>query len=235
MKGRLVTVLAEFQAVGGRFVRPIEELATKCDNCHAVVFDWDGVFNAGRKSPSAGSDFAESDSMGTNMLRFGLWRKLGKLPYTAIISGENNASAIKFAEREHMTNVYTEVQDKRLVIEQLCSNEGITPDQVACVFDDINDLSMADLCGLRLMVRRDPSPLLTDYAVRRSLCDYISGADSGGFAVREICELLLGLLGSYDQVLDSRIAFDEEYRTYLKSRQAIVTESFNRGDFERRV
>jgi 3-deoxy-D-manno-octulosonate 8-phosphate phosphatase (KDO 8-P phosphatase) len=153
-----------------------------------------------------------------------LWRKLGELPYTAIISGEYNHSAIRFAEREHLTDVYTGVQNKRLVIESLCEKEDLSPDQIACVFDDINDLPMAEVCGLRLMVRRNASPLLADYAVRHSLCDYVSGSDAGSYAVREICELLLGLLGLYDQVLNSRVANDDAYQEYLQIRQSVVTE-----------
>jgi len=176
------------------------------------------------------SDFAEADSMGTNMLRYGMWRKQGTLPYTAIISGANNDSAIKFAQREHLNSVFTGIQDKRLVIERLCDTEGLSPEQIVCVFDDINDLSMADDCGLRLMVRRSSSPLLADYVARRSLCDYISGTESGGHAVREICELLLGLLDSYDQALDSRIAYDDDYQTYLQLRQGVVTELFGKGE-----
>lgn len=227
---RLAAVLAEFQAIGASFILPIDELAHRLDNCRAVVFDWDGVFNAGRKGQSAGSDFAEADSMGTNMLRYGLWRKLGKLPFTAIISGENNDSAIQFARREHLNSVFTGVRNKRLVIEQLCDNAGLSPEQIICVFDDINDLSMANHCGLRLMVRRNASPLLADYVAKRSLCDYISGVESGSFAVREICELLLGLLDSYDPVLDSRVAYDDEYQSYLQRRQAVVTELIREGE-----
>ncbi len=227
---RLTAVLAEFQALGASFILPVDELAHRLANCRAVVFDWDGVFNAGCKGQTTGSDFAEADSMGTNMLRYGLWRKLGKLPYTAIISGENNDNAVRFAQREHLNSVFTGVQDKGLVIERLCNSEALSPDQIVCVFDDINDLSMAARCGLRLMVRRSASPLLADYVVRRSVCDYISGTGSGGYAVREICELLLGILDSYDQVVASRVAYDEDYQTYLQLRQAVVTELFRKSE-----
>ena len=223
-------IAAEFQAIGARFVLPVEEFAQKLAHCRAVVFDWDGVFNAGQKGATATTGFNEPDSMGTNMLRYGLWRNAGELPFTAIISGEKNDSAIAFAEREHLSEVFTGVPDKRLVIERICRNEGISPDQIACVFDDINDLPMAELCGLRLMVRRSANPLLTRYAEQRSLCDYVSGADSSSYAVREICELLLGLLGSYDRVLDSRVAYDQDYRNYLQERQAVVTRLFSKDD-----
>lgn len=228
-KDRLTVILSEFQSVGASFILPIEEIAQRLANCHAVVFDWDGVFNSGRKGRTTESGFTEPDSMGTNMLRYGLWRKLGKLPYTAIISGEDSDNAIRFAEREHLTDVYTGVKNKRLVLEHLCNHDSLSPEQIVCVFDDINDLPMADFCGLRLLVRRNASPLLADYVARHSLCDYISGSHASGYAVREICELMLGLLGSYDQVLNSRVAYDDEYRTYLQSRQAVVTESFRKG------
>lgn len=224
------TIAAEFEAIGARFVLPAEELSRKLGNCRAVVFDWDGVFNTGQKGVTASTGFNEPDSMGTNMLRFGLWRKLGELPFTAIISGENNDSAIAFAKREHLSAVYTGVSNKRLVIESVCQNEGINPDQIACVFDDINDLPMAELCGLRLMVRRNASPLLSRYAEQHSLCDYVSGAESNAYAVREVCEMLLGLLGSYGRVLDSRVACDDEYKSYLQQRQAIVTSLFRQDD-----
>lgn len=229
----LTTILAAFRDAGGRFVVPIEEMALKLGNCRALIFDWDGVFNAGRKGQAAASDFAEADSMGTNMLRYGLWRKLGALPYTAIVSGEDNESAINFARREHFTEVYTGVQDKRHITERVCGREGLNPQQIACVFDDINDLPMAEMCGLRLMVRRTASPLLAEYVARRSLCDYVSGAASGNYAVREICELLLGLLGNYETVLDSRVAFDGEYQTYLQNRQNVVTGMFGKGGPEK--
>jgi 3-deoxy-D-manno-octulosonate 8-phosphate phosphatase (KDO 8-P phosphatase) len=62
------------------------------------------------------------------------------------------------------------------------------------------------------------------------LCDYISGADSSAYAVREICEMLLGLMGSYARVLDSRVACDDEYQTYLQQRQAVTTRLFEKGD-----
>ncbi len=62
-------ILEKFTAAGGSFVTPVEELIQKLDECRAVVFDWDGVFNAGRKGQASSSGFSEVDSMGTNMLR----------------------------------------------------------------------------------------------------------------------------------------------------------------------
>ena len=219
-------LVEKFTAAGGNFVTPVEELIQKLAECRAVVFDWDGVFNAGRKGHTSASGFAEVDSMGTNMLRYGLWRRQGVLPYTAIISGENNESAIRFAEREHLTAVYTGIRSKQHVIEHLCGEHDLRPEQIACVFDDINDLPMAEVCGIRFMVRCSASPMFADYVERRDHCDYVTGAESGGYPVREICELSLGLLDAFDDVVTSRVAYDAEYNQYLKARQSVVTDCY---------
>lgn len=223
-------LVEKFTAAGGNFVTPVEELIRKLAECRAIVFDWDGVFNAGRKGHTSSSGFVEVDSMGTNMLRYGLWRRQGVLPYTAIITGENNQSAIGFAEREHLTAIYTGIRSKQHVIEHLCVEHDLKPAQIACVFDDINDLPMAEVCGIRFMVRCSASPMFADYVERRDLCDYVTGAKSGGYPVREICELLLGLLDKFDEVVESRVAFDAEYNQYLEARQSVVTDRYGQQD-----
>jgi 3-deoxy-D-manno-octulosonate 8-phosphate phosphatase (KDO 8-P phosphatase) len=217
-------VQASFESIGGCFVASPAEIAAALTDCRGAVFDWDGVFNSGRKGVSTESDFTEADSMGTNMLRYGLWRSVGRLPFTAIISGEDNQSAIRFAARECFDSVYTGIKDKRNVIEHLSSQNDLDAKELICVFDDINDLGMAELCGVRLMVRREASPLLKEYAAQRSLCDYVTGSPE--FAVREVCELVLGLSGAHDDVVQSRVAYDEEYRRYFQARQAVTTRAF---------
>jgi 3-deoxy-D-manno-octulosonate 8-phosphate phosphatase (KDO 8-P phosphatase) len=83
---------------------------------------------------------------------------------------------------------------------------------------------MAFGCGVRVLVRRDASPLLHDYVTRQGLCDYITGHSPERHAVREVCELLLGLLGSFDAVVASRVAWDDEYTRYFESRQKVSTQ-----------
>jgi 3-deoxy-D-manno-octulosonate 8-phosphate phosphatase (KDO 8-P phosphatase) len=92
------------------------------------------------------------------------------------------------------------------------------------VFDDVNDLGMAFACGIRVLVRRDASPLLRDYVARQHLCDYITAHTPDRNAVRETCELLLGLLGSFDSVVASRVAWDADYDRYFTARQRVATE-----------
>lgn len=216
----VIAIARRLSQAGAVFVTPAPVLAASLQRIRAVVFDWDGVFNGGAKGQGLPSTFSEADSMGSNMLRYALWRRAEKLPLVAVVSGENNRVALQFARREHFQAVYTGVRDKRLVIEHLCSRYKLKPDEIACVFDDINDLGMAAMCGLRYLVRRAASPLLMRYVVDRELCDYISANDATQHAVRELCELSLGLLGMFDQVVDSRATYDASYQQYFSERQA---------------
>jgi hypothetical protein len=47
--------------------------------------------------------------------------------------------------------------------------------------------------------------------------------------VREVCELLLGLLGSFDAVVASRVAMDPTYVGYFTARQSVTTEVIDRS------
>lgn len=218
---RLNELCELFRKVGGEFCVPIEELYEKVLRVRGIIFDWDGVFHAGRKGEDYSGVFSEADSMGINMLRYGIWRRIGKLPFMAIISGENDRTASFFAGREHFNVVYTGIADKKQALDRVCGEAGIGPLEVGCVFDDINDLSMVKHCGLRVQVRRQASPLFMEYTRRQGLCDYITGNSARGYAVREFCELFLGVLGNFQEVIESRMAFDEDYQKYWKKRNEV--------------
>jgi 3-deoxy-D-manno-octulosonate 8-phosphate phosphatase (KDO 8-P phosphatase) len=161
--------------------------------------------------------------MGTNMLRFGLWLRRQRLPVCALISGENNSAARQFAQREHFDAVYTGIRDKRLAVDHLCNRHQLAAEDFACVFDDINDLGMARLCGLRFLVKRTASPLLTSYITTGDLCDYVTATTGGDQAVREISEIMLGLMAMYQKVVQSRVAADASYSDYFSQRQSVTT------------
>jgi 3-deoxy-D-manno-octulosonate 8-phosphate phosphatase (KDO 8-P phosphatase) len=213
-----------FSKLGGIFVTPVDEIARRVRASRGFVSDWDGVFNAGSKGEGAESTYSEPDSMGTNLLRYALWRAHGALPLAALVTGADNPSARGFALREHFHAVYYGARNKTQAIEQLCKTHTISSENLVCFFDDVNDLGMAFACGVRIFVQRSASPLLRDYVVRQGFCDYVTGHSPERYAVREACELLLGLLGSFEVVVASRVAWDRDYDTYFKARQAHATE-----------
>jgi len=213
-----------FSELGALFLTDASELSVRLRTVKAFVFDWDGVFNAGVKSDGAGSGFSEADSMGTNLLRYALWRRDSRLARMAVITGEENRSARAFALREHFDAVYWGVKDKTRALAHFCAACALTPGEVVCLIDDVNDLGLAANCAIRVLVRRRAGVLLQDYVARRGLCDYITAMTPDRCAVREVAELVLGLLGCFDAVVESRTAFDADYRRYFAERQAVSTE-----------
>lgn len=213
---------ATFEDLGGCFVTPPDALAGKAARIRAVVFDWDGVFNDGVKDESGSSTFSEVDSMGTNLLRFGLWLRHRQMPATAIITGVHNERALDLVGREHFHAGYVQAKHKVAVLEHFLNQHGLQPPEVAFFFDDALDLSVAAVAGARILVKRAANPLFTNYVLENNLADYVTGHESGRFAVREGCELLLGLLGRYDEVMAERLRYFPVYDGYYAARQAIV-------------
>lgn len=228
-----------FSSLGGEFIISPEKIRDALNGTYCFVFDWDGVFNSGQKGEKYVGVFSEADSMGINMLRYGYWLRKREVPYIVIITGENNETAFKFAHREHITAVYRNFNDKRKAVEHICETMDIKSNQIACIFDDVNDLSMCQICGLRIQVRGSASPLFMRYIAKYSLCDYVTGHTGKEYAVREVCELFLGLMGIYEQVVQSRVSFDETYQSFWKARNEIKPNCFigtnGKVIFKRRV
>ncbi|NPA37092.1 MAG: phosphatase [Chlorobi bacterium] len=216
-----------FTSIGGTFINQFTDLKSKAGKIKAFVFDWDGVFNNGSKVSDKGSPFAEPDAMGMNMLKLDFWLRNGNLPYTFIITGENNQPALALAEREHMDAAFLSYINKSEALEIICEKYGLSEDEIAFVFDDILDIEVAKKAGLSILVNRSGSPLTTDYLVSEKICDYITGNAGGNFAVREACELLIGLAGDMKKTIDTRIRFKGDYENYLLERNLKATHIYN--------
>jgi 3-deoxy-D-manno-octulosonate 8-phosphate phosphatase (KDO 8-P phosphatase) len=207
----------------GTFVSDIDALKDKLKGIDAYIFDWDGVFNNGSKGADGSSPFNEVDSMGINMLRYNHYIRRGANPVTGIITGEKNPVAISFSKREHFHSVYYGIKNKKDALLHLCAAHEIQPTSVAYFFDDITDLEVASMCGVRIMVGRSCNPVLIKLAKNRGLADYITANDGGNNALREATELLKTLAGKYEETILSRANYSEDYRDYLNSRNIPVT------------
>jgi 3-deoxy-D-manno-octulosonate 8-phosphate phosphatase (KDO 8-P phosphatase) len=212
-----------YQNMGAEFVTPANEIAQKFNSIKAFVFDWDGVFNNGEKNGGGSSSFNEIDSMGTNLLRFAYYLKHKQLPQTAVISGEKNESAFFFAQREHFSASYFKIVNKKWALDHLCNIYGIKPSEICYFFDDVLDLNVAKEAGLRVLINRKATTLFTNYAKQHNLVDYITANPSGNFAVREACEMLMGITGSFDEVISRRMDYDDVYQQYIMSRNMPTT------------
>lgn len=207
-----------FENNGGVFRTSPAKLSDKLRGIKALLFDWDGVFHSGSKSENEISSFSEADSMGINMLRFAYYLRNQQIPYVAIVTGENNPTAQFFAQREHFDAVFSGAKDKRAVLEKICKQNKLKPEEILFVFDDILDLSVAEQVGVRMMIHRKAGVLLNHYAQKNQLFDYKTATEGNRHAIREVCELSLGLLSQFDIVIEERMHFSETYQSYISLR-----------------
>jgi 3-deoxy-D-manno-octulosonate 8-phosphate phosphatase (KDO 8-P phosphatase) len=219
-----------FTDIGGQFVSDHNLISRKLSGVKAFMFDWDGVFNSGEKNLDGSSSFSEVDSMGTNLLRFSYFLKSGAMPLTAIISGEKNESAFYLCKREGFHFSFFKTLHKIDALNFICEKENIKPEQVAYFFDDVLDLSIAKVCGVRIMINRNSNPILVDYCLRHQLVDYLTASAGGTFAVREGTELLVALNGNFDATLTNRIENSDQYKQYMIHRRATKTKFFTVGE-----
>ena len=210
-----------FISQGGNFVVPPSLISEKLSGIKAFIFDWDGVFNDGFKRDNLGSPFSEADSMGLNMLRFSYYLKYNFIPKIFIITGENNQPALTLSNREAFAGVFLNVKNKIQALDMICQEHALLAEEVAFSFDDILDLSLAEKAGLRFMVKRSASPLLTQMVIKESWVDYVTANEGGNHAVREISELVIGLNGNFGTVVNERVKFSNTYSSYLSERNQI--------------
>ena len=211
----------------GNFITDAAVMKNKLRSIKAFIFDWDGVFNNGQKNMEGHSGFSEVDSMGINLLRFNTYLFQKQIPLTAIITGEKNGLALSFAERENFNSIYYKVKNKETALLHFCKQHQLVPSEILFVFDDILDFSVAKLVGLRMMIGRRSNPLILEYAQQQRLVDYISYHDGETNALREITELCLLLTNNFQKVLELRMKFSEEYKTYISKRNEVDTVSYS--------
>ena len=212
-----------FEKLGAEFVSAPQTISNRLKKIKAFVFDWDGVFNDAGKNENLSSNFNEVDSMGTNLLRFSYFLSEHELPITGLISGEKNILSFTFSKREHFDSCYFKIADKKEALFHFCEHQRIKPEEVCYFFDDVLDLSIAKLAGLRILIGRKSNPLFNDYLKKNLLTDYISGCRGGEYGLRESCEMLMGIAGRFDEVIQHRTDFSLTYKTYIDRRNSVET------------
>jgi 3-deoxy-D-manno-octulosonate 8-phosphate phosphatase (KDO 8-P phosphatase) len=202
----------------GVFVSSPSEIQQKLQSIKAYIFDWDGVFNDGHKHSDGSSSFSETDSMGTNLIRFNHYLKHNELPAASIITGEHNKAAFYFAQRENFQDVYYKIKHKETALQHFCDQNNIKPSEVLFVFDDVLDFSAAKIAGIRIMVSHSCNPLLINFAIKNKLVDYITFHDGANGAIREVSELIIYLSKLFDETIEHRMQFSEVYKSYINQR-----------------
>lgn len=153
----------------------------KAKKIKVVLTDVDGVLTDGGMYYSAKGDtmkrFFVRDGMGVTLLR-----KIG-IP-TVIVTKEKNLIIKQWAKNMKINRVYDGILDKELILQEICDNFDVVPEQVAYVGDDINDLSLLKKVGLSAT----PNDGIAD---AKKICDYICKTNSGHGVFREIADMII--------------------------------------------
>ena len=215
-----------FSSRGAIFLQPVEQIMKHLTTVKLLLFDWDGVFTDGRKDSNRNSSFSELDTMGINLLRFCYWLHSGIIPFVAIISGEENQGAMFIAERDHLDAVYFQVKNKTDMADRLKKDFNVKVSESLFLFDDVLDIGLVRQTALNFAIKNDASLLFKEYIKSEKNVAYISANTGATHAIREISELIMGLLGRYKEVIDHRATFSLTYQTYLKERNLVIPKLF---------
>lgn len=208
--------------------------AEKAAQIRAIALDWDGVVTSGYKDMNGGTLFSEADAMGISLMRYGYYLKHRQPVKFFIITGEQNPTGIYLSKREHFDAVFMKAKDKVKVLPALKEEYGIQPEELLFIFDDVLDLSLAERCNLRMMVKRTSSPAFTDYVKRHRLADYFTAHEGGQSVIRECTEVVLEALGLFDEVITGRMNYSEDYKAYVNLRSTINPSFYSLEDGQAR-
>lgn len=145
-----------------------------------LVMDVDGTLTDGRIYISAEGEvmkaFDVKDGYGIVQLR-----KQGVLP--VIITGRKSDIVKCRAEELGITELYQGVTEKLKKLKEVGEKYSCTPDEIAYIGDDMNDLECIQYCG----VTACPADAIDDV---KDMVGYICERKGGRGALREFCDYI---------------------------------------------
>lgn len=114
----------------------------------------------------------------------------------AVISGRKSNSVAIRMQNLGVEHVYQGHENKRAAFAEILKNLGLNAEQVAHVGDDVLDLPIMVQAGFAVAVAD------AHFAVKR-YADWCTQTPGGLGAVREICDLIMQVQGSFEPMLQT--------------------------------
>jgi 3-deoxy-D-manno-octulosonate 8-phosphate phosphatase (KDO 8-P phosphatase) len=167
------------------------ELQDKIKRLKLLILDVDGVLTDGRlffdDNGKEYKCFHARDGHGIKLLR-----QSGV--DVAVISGRKSNSVALRMRNLGVEHVYQGHENKRAAFSEILQILQLAPDQVAHVGDDVLDLPIMVQAGFAVAVQD------ANFAVKRH-ADWCTTVPGGLGAVREVCDLIMQVQGSFDDML----------------------------------
>ena len=162
------------------------------DNVHFVVCDVDGTLTDGvigiNDRGEEFKNFSVIDGMGIRLL-------MDAGIEVALLSARRCPAVDHRARGLGIRLCQTGISRKKEHLEDLIRGQELEPDQVCYIGDDVNDLPCLGLVGF-------PVAVANAHAEVRKRAEYVTSADGGQGAVREVAELVLEARGFLKSVLE---------------------------------
>jgi 3-deoxy-D-manno-octulosonate 8-phosphate phosphatase (KDO 8-P phosphatase) len=156
-----------------------------------LITDVDGVLTDG--TIIIGGDGTESKKF--NLLDghgIKMWHRAGLA--TAFISGRDTSATSIRAKQLNINYVFQGCKKKLPAFEELLEKAGLSENQVAYIGDDLLDLPLVKRAGLGVAVAGSVSEL-------KDAADYVTTAQGGSGAVREVIEYILKDTGKWQELI----------------------------------
>ena len=170
-------------------------LLNKFAEIKLLVCDVDGVFSDGRIYMGNGGEelkaFHTLDGYGVKALQ-----KVGVT--VAIVTGRQSKIVENRMSALGIQYIIQGQEQKREAVASLQSQLNIKPEHTGSIGDDMPDIGMFALSGLKLSV-------VSGHPQVKKQADYVTATPGGFGAVREICDLILQAQGKLDEVYGASI------------------------------
>ena len=164
----------------------------KAKKIKAIFFDVDGVLtDGGIIYDNAGLEYKRFNVKDGQIIKH--LKQAGII--TGVITGRSS-QVVKNRCEELKIDVHRHgIHNKLETFEQLLLEQGLEPNQVAYIGDDINDLPVLTRCGL------SATPADGHEAVRDNV-DLTLETKGGDGALRELADLILSAQGIYERIIE---------------------------------
>jgi len=160
------------------------------DKVKLLLLDVDGVLTDGRiVYGSDGQEFKAFDVKDGHGLK--LLQRAGVS--IGIITGRESEVVARRASELDVKYLYQGAKDKLTPYREILQKSGLSDEEVAYVGDDLIDLPILRRVGFSATVADAIDEV-------KAHVDYVASRDGGRGVVREICDVLLRSLGSWDEV-----------------------------------
>lgn len=151
-------------------------------NVSVFIMDVDGTLTDGRIHISSTGELFKSFHVADGYGIHNILPAYGIVP--VIITGRTSEIVARRAEELGIQQLHQGVKDKVRCIKKVAIDLDVPLERMACIGDDLNDLPMMRLCGVR------GCPSNATAAVQQT-CDYVCKAAGGYGAVREFIDWII--------------------------------------------